>query len=377
MTTNRDDTESIPGSFVSIGSGRESFHPETLPPSSGLDFSEETHAAIANATYALGRLDEAARTVELGAVVFTSMVRQEAVDSAAIEGADVDVDEVYQHHTTTKDQEDVEIERDLQEVLNYETALYRGIEAIDDGEELSEELLHLLHETLLAGTARADTDTVGKFRSTYVHLGEFVPPPPDQVRLLVENMLKFVRDGGTYSTLVDLALFHYQFETAHPYEDGNGRLGRLLITLQLYADGILSKPYLYPSGYFNRHKGEYIERLQGVRYDGDFEAWVRFFVEGIGEQAVEAYRRTTRLRDLREAYEQQFGDRKNASQRLALELFENPYVTAASVMELLDVSDGTAYNAIEELETAGILTETTKKKRNKEYKAAAIFEIIE
>jgi Fic family protein len=373
-----DKSKPIPGSFVPIGSGRESFHPETLPPGRNHDLDGEIQELIADTTYELGRLDEISRTVEVGPVLFTSLVRQEAVESAAIEGADVTTDEVYRYHTATaRGDEQGMVERDLQEVLNYEEAVYRGIEAIDDGEGITVDLLHSLHETLLAGSARADTEVVGAFRPCYVHLGSFVPPPAEQLDLLVENLLKYANRDGPYHYLVDLALGHYQFETIHPYEDGNGRLGRLLATVHLYDREVIEKPYLYPSAYFNRHKAEYVERLQNVRHDGNWEDWIAFFLTGIREQARDAYRRAQRLGELRDAYEDRYGTGRTAAERLALELFETPYLTAADVMELLDVSDGTAYNAIEELRRDGVLVEVTGKKRNREYRAAEIFEIIE
>lgn len=374
MAGNRED---VPGSFVPIGSGREAFHPETLPPADDPDLDEELYATIADATYELGRLDEISRNVDVGPVLFTSLVRKEAVESAAIEGAEVEFDEVYQHHTKTGDGEDAVAERDLQEVLNYEEALYQGVEAITEGRGITIGLLHSLHETLLHGPARPDTEAVGEFRSGYVHLGEFVPPPPERVDLLVENLLKFVEDGGSYHYLVDLALAHYQFETVHPYEDGNGRLGRLLVTLQLYDLGAIAKPYVYPSAYVNRHKNEYVERLQGVRNHGDWVAWIQFFASGLHEQAREAYLRARDLRDLRREYESRYGDRHNVTQRLALELFENPYLTANEAMTLLGVSDAAVYQAINELQADGVLEETTGKERNREYRATEIFGIIE
>lgn len=373
-----DNSKPIPGSFVPIGSGRKAFHPETLPPSQDLDLGEETQELVADATYELGRLDEISRTVEVGPVLFTSLVRQEAVESAAIEGADVTADEVYRYHTATdRSDEPATVERDLQEVLNYEEAIHEGIAAIDAGEAISIDLLHSLHETLLSGSARADTEVVGAFRSGYVSLGSFVPPPAGQVDLLVENLLKYASEGGPYHYLVDLALAHYQFETVHPYEDGNGRLGRLLATLQLYDRGVIEKPYLYPSAYINRHKGEYVQRLQAVRHEGDWKGWVRFFLTSVREQARDAYRRASALRDLRETYEERYGERRTAAQRLALSLFENPYVTAADAMATLGVSDATAYNAIGQLRREGVLEEVTGKQRNREYRAAEIFEIVE
>lgn len=373
-----------PGTFLDIGSGRECYLPETLPPTRELDLDDELNEIISGAMRELGRLDAISQTIEVSAVPFTSLVRREAIESAAIEGAEVDVDEVYQFHTVSGDQPEVTPSRDLQEVLNYESAVYEGIEALDGEESISVETMHDLHATLLGGSARYETEDVGEFRSGYVRTTSaepagdaFVPCPPSHVETLVKDMQNYLATGGRYQDLVDIALYHYQFETVHPYEDGNGRLGRLLITLQLYQKGYVSHPYLYPSGYFNRHKAEYVDRLQRVRFEGDWEGWVRFFVTGIREQAGEAYHRTLELKDLREEYEDRYGARRNATQRLALKLFENPYVTASEAQQLLDASEPTAYRALDALESDGVLTEVTGKQKRREYKATEIFEIIE
>lgn len=382
MSTDR--LKDAPGTFLDVGSSRECYLPETLPPTRELELSDEVNETIAEAMRELGRLDAVSQTIDVSAVPFTSLIRREAIESAAIEGADVDVDEVYQYHTVSSDQPDFDPSRDLQEVLNYEKAVYEGIEAIDDEDEISIETIHGLHATLLEGAARAETEDVGAFRSNYVRItasnpaqDSFIPCPPSHVETLVKDMQNYLATGGQYLDLVDLALYHYQFETVHPYEDGNGRLGRLLITLQLYEKEYISHPYLYPSGYFNRHKEEYVERLQAVRFRGDWEEWIQFFVKGIHQQAAEAYHRTLELKELREEYEERYGERRNASQRLALKLFENPYVTANEVQELLDASGPTAYRAIENLEADGVLTEVTGKQKRREYKAMDIFDIIE
>jgi Fic family protein len=380
MATER--LKDAPGKFLDIGSGRECYLPQTLPPTRDLELGGEINEVVSEAMRELGRLDAISQTIDVSAVPFTSLVRREAIESAAIEGADVDVDEVYQYHTVSDDQQ--ELERDLQEVLNYEKAVYEGIAAIDEAETISIETIHGLHATLLEGSARAETEDVGEFRSGYVRITSanpaqdaFIPCPPSHVETLVKDMQNYLGKGGQYQDLVDLALYQYQFETVHPYEDGNGRLGRLLITLQLYEKGYLSHPYLYPSAYFNRHKEEYVERLEAVRFDGDWEGWVRFFVKGIRQQASEAYHRTLELKELREAYEERYGARQNATQRLALKLFENPYVTASEAQQLLDASKPTVYRAIDALESDGVLTEVTGKQQGKEYKATDIFEIIE
>jgi Fic family protein len=150
----------------------------------------------------------------------------------------------------------------------------------------------------------------------------------------------------------------------------------LLITLQLLDMGYLTEPFLYPSAYFNEHKIEYVKRMRAVSEEGAWERWLSFFVEGIQRQAADAVTRTERLREVRQEYERRFGHEKTATDRLAMRLFQRPYVTTADVEDLLDVSHQTARNAIEALETEGVLQETTGKQRYQEYKAVDIFEIL-
>jgi Fic family protein len=176
---------------------------------------------------------------------------------------------------------------------------------------------------------------------------------------------------------VYVALFHYQFETIHPYGDGNGRLGRLLITLQLYDTDYLERPNLYLSEYFNWNKAAYIDRLDAVGTDGDWETWLSFFVEGVAEQAEESVTRTLALDELRRRYDEEYGGVSYTKNRLACRLFEQPYVTTNTVANLFDVEQSTAYRAISALVDEGILEEVTGKGRNKEYRAKEIFDILE
>jgi len=181
---------------------------------------------------------------------------------------------------------------------------------------------------------------------------------------------------GEYHSLVDLAITHYQLETIHPCSDGNGRLGRILIVLQLHKAGYLSEPYLYPSAYFNRNKQEYVETMRAVSEEGQWRDWIAFFIKGIEEQAKDSYERTFELLELRREYEAQYPNQKT-SHKLARELFELPYFTADNITDRFDVSRQTAYNAIEELESDGIVIEVTGKQRNREYKAIDVFDILE
>lgn len=369
-------SETAPGELIPYG--RESYYkPDPLPPERDFDFDAEFYDTLSDATFWLGKLSGVSTTVDYSPLLYTSLIRKEAVESAEIEGAEVDINDVYRYETLELDaDESPELTRDVREVLNYEAAIKQGVEAMDSGEGITVELIKSLHETLLSGV-RSETDVIGDFRETPVHLGSFVPPAPDSVEGHLDALLSYVRAGGAYHDLIDVALVHYQFETIHPFGDGNGRLGRVLVTLQLYDGEYLTSPNLYLSEYLNRNKETYVERMRGVSRDGEWEAWVSFFVTGIQLQAREAFERSLELRDLEREYEERYGGQKRADARLALELFEQPYVTASDVERMLDVSGPTAYRAIHELEDEGVLEEVTGKERNKEYRAVEIFEILE
>lgn len=380
--------DAAPGKLVSYG--RESYYrPEPLPPSSDLALDDEFYDVLAEATFWLGKLSGISLEIDFPPVLYTSLLRKEAMESAEIEGADIDYNALYSLETRSfdEDTDDSAIEattseaetKDTQEVLNYEQAIEEGIETLDSGGEISVELLHDLHETLLTDVPedRIETDTIGAYKTVPNHLGDFLPPIPSEVDGLMDALVTYYRTGGSYHPLVDIALFHYQFETIHPYGDGNGRLGRLLITLQLYDAGLLERPNLYLSEYFNRNKATYVDRMEGVRAHGDWEAWLSFFIKGVAQQAEESVDRTLALDELRRRYEDEYGGVQYAKNRLACKLFEQPYVTTKTAADMLDIERSTAYRAIDDLEDEGVLEEVTGKQRNKEYRAKEIFDILE
>ncbi|WP_123623748.1 Fic family protein [Halorubrum sp. CSM-61] len=377
-----------PGALVSYG--RDSYYkPEPLPPSRELDLTDRFYETLADAAFWLGQLSGISRELDFPPVLYTSLLRKEAMESAEIEGADVDYNALYSLETRALDdsadtdalasRSSSKTTKDTREVLNYERAVEDGIRAIHDGESLSVDLLHTLHETLLSGVPddRVDTETVGEYKTRPNHLGEFLPPVPGVVDGLMDALLTYYRTGGRYHPLIDIALFHYQFETIHPYGDGNGRLGRLLITLQLYDHGYLQRPNLYLSEYFNRNKPAYVDRMTAVRAGGEWEAWLSFFIEGVAKQAEESVTRTLALDELRRRYEDEYGGVDYTKNRLACKLFERPYLTTKTVAKLFDVDHSTASRAIAALEEDGVLEEVTGKARNKEYRAREIFEILE
>jgi Fic family protein len=375
-----------PGDLISYG--RESYYkPEPLPPSQDLALNDEFYETLADATFWLGKLSGVSLELDFPPVLYTSLLRKEAMESAEIEGADVDYDALYSLETRTLDEgldepgetTAADETKDTREVLNYETAVQDGIDALDHGKELNVELLHDLHKNLLTGVPddRVDTDTIGAYKTKPNYLGDFLPPAPDAVEDLMNGLFTYYRTGGSYHPLIDIALFHYQFETIHPYGDGNGRLGRLLITLQLYDADLLERPNLYLSEYFNRNKNTYVERMEGIRFHGEWEAWLSFFIEGIARQARESVERTLALADLRREYEEEYGGKSYTKNQLAVTLFEQPYVTSKTVQRLFEVKQPTASRAINELVDEGVLEEVPRHGRNKEYRAREIFEILE
>lgn len=375
-----------PGELISLGR-RSYYKPDPLPPSRDLALGNDFYERLSDATFWLGKLSGVSLELDFPPVLYTSLLRKEAMESAEIEGADVDYDALYSLETRSFDagEDEISVEsttgqtKDTQEVLNYEDAIQNGIEALDRGGDLTVERLHELHETLLTGVPddRVDTDTIGAYKAKPNHVGDFLPPVPNKVDDLMDALFTYYRTGGSYHPLVDIALFHYQFETIHPYGDGNGRLGRLLITLQLYAAGYLERPNLYLSEYFNRNKPTYVDRLEAVRYDGDWEAWLSFFIEGVARQAHESVDRTLSLAELRRQYDDEYGGKSYTKNQLASKLFEQPYVTSKTVQRLFDVKQPTASRAINELVDEGVLEEVTGKGRNKEYRAREIFEVLE
>jgi len=369
--------EEAPGKYVPFGQ-RSYYLPDELPPADEIEFSSEFQETLQDAIYQLGRLEGISEETDASPIVYTSLVRREAVESVLIEGANIELEDLFR----PEDIDHGETTKDIREGVNYETAVKEGAGRVSETGEISIELINDLHATLMDGV-RDEGEVAGEFRTGEVHipppephLTPFIPPGATHVPDLMDNLVTYIEQGGAYHDLVDLGLVHYQFETIHPFGDGNGRIGRLLITLQLIQQGYLTEPYLYPSAYFNEHKIEYVNRMRAVSEEGAWEPWLQFFVDGIRQQAADAVTRTDELRGLRREYEARYGHEKTATDRLAMRLFQYPYVTTNEVEELLDVSHQTARNAIQALEDEGVLQETTGQERYQEFKAVDIFDIL-
>lgn len=381
----RDDfDESAPGEIVPTTTPKgtySAFKPNPLSPSIS---TEQLITPLAEATQALGRLHGIGPRVGSREILIEPFIRKEALESSQIEGTHATLSDVYAYEAGQESLIDEDRQQGTQEVVNYLHALTHGLEAITVGDPLTVDLLCEMHDRLLSGV-RGDEADPGELRTTqnfigstpYIQDARFVPPPPNEVPDLLHNLLEYANQETDLHPLLRIGLIHYQFETIHPFLDGNGRLGRLVISLLLQRDGLLPEPYLYLSSYFNARRSEYVDHLLAVSQCGEWEDWLLFFLRGVQSQADEAHQRANLLVDLREDYQQHYqSERSGNILELVMRLFEDPYLDVNTAAEWLDVEYSTANRLIGQLEDDGILEELTGKKRNRFYRASEVFEII-
>ncbi|HET7038074.1 MAG TPA: Fic family protein, partial [Thermomicrobiaceae bacterium] len=261
---------------------------------------------VARAAEALGRLDGVTQTLPNPDLFVAMYVRSEAVYSSQIEGTQSTLDDVLEFELTAEVRE---LPRDVEEVVNYVRAMNYGLERLNEL-PLSLRLIREIHATLLADTRGAER-ALGEFRWTQNWIGpagvplsraSFVPPPPSELPAALDAFERFLHDDHDFPILVRCGLAHAQFETIHPFLDGNGRVGRLLITFLLCYHGVLHRPLLYLSYYLKRNRAEYYARLMAIRGAGDWEGWLKFFLEGVAEAAEEATETAQAIVRLREAH---------------------------------------------------------------------------
>ena len=290
------------GEFVTISNVGEmcrAFVPNPLPPQPPLVWSAELQAQFAAANTALGRLDGIAALLPDTSIFLYSYVRKEAVLSSQIEGTQSSLSDLLLFENEQAPGVPLD---DVQEVSNYAAALEHGLKRIREGLPLSLRLIKELHSILLS-KGRGSGKLPGEFRTSQNWIGgtrpgnaRFVPPPPERLMESLSALEKFLHDQPEKtSTLVKAALAHVQFETIHPFLDGNGRVGRLLITLLLCVEGSLQQPLLYLSLFFKRHRSLYYEFLQTAREEGDWESWLMFFFEGVATTGNEAFATANKL----------------------------------------------------------------------------------
>jgi Fic family protein len=355
------------------------FFPEPLP--RRLDLPSEVVVLLDEATGAVHRLGGVGRLIPNPHLLIGPHLRLEAVLSSRIEGTKTDVGQLLRFEAgeaPNSDEAD-----DAREVQNYIHAMELGLQRVQDGFPVSIRLFREMHEILLSGV-RGQHRRPGDLRESPVWIGGttldnavFVPPPQHEMGIALDDLERFLHEHD-HPLLVQLALAHYQFEVIHPFLDGNGRIGRLLIPLMLVLRGALSQPLLYLSAYFEQYRSQYYDNLLVTSQTGDLMPWLTFFLRGVRRQARDAEERTVRLvelqHDMRNALLEE--GRPNSVVRLAEYLFSVPVVSASRVSRILDVTRPTAHSAIETLVERGDLREVTGRERNRIYEAPRIFEAV-
>ncbi|MBI3897621.1 MAG: Fic family protein [Gammaproteobacteria bacterium] len=337
--------------------------------------------ALSRADTALSELSGLGRFLPNPHLLIAPYIRREAVLSSRIEGtratlSDILLDEV---HAAIPHGD----EADIREVRNYVTALEFGVKRLRKL-PLSLRLVRELHDKLMKGV-RGNSATPGEFRRSQNWIGPagstpvtatYVPPPPAHMQKTLAQWELSLHDRNKYPDLIQCALMHEQFEAIHPFLDGNGRIGRLLITLFLIERGRLTQPLLYLSAYIEAHHQDYYDLLQRVRTHCDWSGWLRFFLQGVTETATDALTRAANLMDLRDKYRRRLTGKPNALVLLDT-LFANPYTTAAMAQKILRVSNPTARQVIVALEKVGMLKEVSGRKWGQLYMARPILAVIE
>jgi len=359
--------------------GYQAYVPEPLPPP--IRWNSGLAAALSAADRAIGRLAGEGRRLPNPHALIRPFIRREAVLSSRIEGTQATLGELLAAEAGAV------VERspaDLREVGNYVTALEFGVERLG-ALPLSLRLVRELHAKLMRGV-RDDAATPGEFRRSQNWIGpagctlsdaSFVPPPAERLMDCLGAWEKFLHDQ-TLPPLVHAALVHSQFETIHPFLDGNGRVGRLLVTLLLVERQVLPSPLLYLSAFFEATRAEYYERLSGVTERGEWEEWLTYFLAGTAAQAEDALDRIRRIDELQSRWRERLTKIPSRLPEKALELFaENPYWTVKRLAERLGVAFSTAQRAVDRLEAVDIVTLVGEARRNRVYCAGTLLEILE
>lgn len=367
------------GRYISQPTGYRAFIPAPLPPQPAVELTGELPGLLSAADRALGRLDGSVLTLPNPDLFVFMYVRKEAVLSSQIEGTQSSLQDLLAAEAQLFDEH---MPRDVDEVVNYVRSMSRGLARLPEL-PVSVRLIREIHAELMQGV-RGGRLQPGELRSSQNWIGPagctlntatFVPPPHHEVPQALGDLEKFLHTEDTLPPLVKIALAHVQFETIHPFLDGNGRIGRLLITFLLTERGVLHKPVLYLSHYFKQHRQAYYEHLQAVRDRGAWEAWLAFFLHGVIEVAGEAAETARRILQLREqhraAITEHLGRAAGNGHKVLESLFDRPIVTVNDVQKLIGTTYAAANSLVSRLVSLGVLGEMTGYARNRRFRYAA------
>ena len=372
-------TEKSPGELVNTIEGIWAFVPQPIPPEFNIEIS--TIRRLSEADYKLGELKGIGQMLPNPQLLINPFLRREAVLSSRIEGTIASLDQLvlFEVEPSRNSQNP-----DVGEVANYVTAMKYGLERLEEL-PVSLRLIREIHEKLLSGV-RGQDRRPGEFRQTQNAIGQqgrpidearYIPPPVIQMNQALSEFELFLHEPTELPFLIQLALVHYQFEAIHPFLDGNGRVGRLLLSLLLCEKGYLTQPLLYLSGFLEKNRDQYIDSLLRVSQKGDWTGWVDFFLQGVVEQSRDAIDRSGLLLDLLQNYREKAQTARASALPLQLidHLFQVPALSISMAQELLGVTPISAQRSIERLVDLDILKEITGRQRNRIYVASEILSI--
>jgi Fic family protein len=353
--------------------------PNNLPPK--LEWDDALVSLMSNADIAIGTLSGLGEALPNPHLLIYPFIRREAVLSSRIEGTQSSLSDLLLFEAT-----EIEKRGDVREVQNYVRALENGLKRLSEL-PLSLRFIREMHSILMEGV-RGEHASPGEFRQSQNWIGSpgaslneatFIPPPVPDMQQCLNQLEKFLHAGNKLPPLVEAALVHYQFETIHPFLDGNGRIGRLLVTMLLCQRNVLSKPLLYLSAFFERHRQNYYDLLMKVSSTGAWRQWIEFFLKAVIEQSEDAVSRSRRLQELHRGYTQLAREKRlppTALQLVELALMK-PVLSTNTAQKFLKVTYPGAQKAIKALQEAGILTEITGRKRDKAYAANAVLKALD
>lgn len=365
------------GHYRQQPTGYRAFVPAPLPPDPSVRMDGPLQVLLSRADRALGRLDGSVQTLPNPDLFVFMYVRKEAVLSSQIEGTQSSLQDLLAAEadlfgSSTRP-------NDVDEVVNYVEAMNHGLRRLAEL-PVSVRLIREIHERLLRGV-RGSRLTPGEPRRSQNWIGPvgcgladatFVPPPPEEVPEALGQLEKFLHEQDELPTVIKIGLAHAQFETIHPFLDGNGRVGRLLITFLLTERGLLGKPVLYLSHFFKRHRPEYYDRLQAIRDRGDWEGWLAFFLQGVTEVSDEATETARRILALRELHRAQITDKLGRAagngHKVLESLFDRPIVAVADIRQVTGTTYAAANTLAARLTELGILAEITGYARNRRFR---------
>ncbi|MBM3934402.1 MAG: Fic family protein [SAR202 cluster bacterium] len=364
------------GELVQIDGKRRAYVPGPLPRS--IDLDGALVYALDEASRAISLLAGAGETFHNPDLLIRPFLSREAILSSRIEGTQSTLEDLFEYEASRRDRGDV------MEVFNYVLALNKGLQMIRDA-PINLWLVNSIHSTLMHDV-RGRNKRPGQLRNEQVYIGgegqsidqaRFIPPPPYFVQEALEDCVKFANERNHLPPLVQCAMMHYQFETIHPYSDGNGRMGRLLIVLFLCARGVLTTPLLYLSAYFERDRQAYYDHLLRLSETGDWQRWLRYFLKGVTEESRDALQRIRHVRDLHDSYKRLLLEKNESGNALHLldEFFAQPVMTAPSAARIIGITAKGAQRILERMTALGIVK--IEESRPRLYVAHELMDILQ